>query len=451
MGSSPVGSIPVGSIPVGSIPVGSIPVGSIPVDSIGLTATQSLLSSIALSTIPLSPPSSWAAVLAGTTLAGLPLQNVTLAQVLALAATTPAVATRLNSVPVGSINLSRSPLGSLTPAAIGLGSTPVGSIPVPPATGEPASDTTLQRWCTWLSGPPINCTVADEPDPDHDDGVGGAAGRTRRLDPGRLDSRRLDPGRLDSGRLDQARQHPGRLDHGAAGQHPVLARRLDPGRLDSRRLDSRRLDPDRLDPGRRRSTSTNSPVGSIPVNSIPVGSIHIVFICTTACPTTGTLLSNRGALQPNLTLEQLLRATPGAFANITFADVIGWTLPSVLNNYTVAQLINSLPPNSGITYADVLALLLNPSELSWETLDLTGTPIQNFSTGGSTLGYTADFHLAPNGGPVGVPHAATLDVKVPDGFVYQTGTTQLLVNAGSRRRINPATRRCSPTGRSAGT
>ena len=174
---------------------------------------------------------------------------------------------------------------------------------------------------------------------------------------------------------------------------------------------------------------TSSPVGSIPVNSIPVGSIHIVFSCTTACPTTGTLLSNRGALQPNLTLEQLLRATPGAFANITFADVIGFTAPSVLSGYTVAQLINSLPPNSGITYADVLALLLNPGDLSWENLDLTGTPIQNFSTGGSTLGYTADFHLAPNGGPVGVPHTATLDVKVPDGFVYQAGSTQLLVNA----------------------
>src|SRR5207342_1303123 len=121
--------------------------------------------------------------------------------------------------------------------------------------------------------------------------------------------------------------------------------------------------------------------------------------------------------------------TPGAWDHITFADVIGYTLPSVLNNYTVAQLINSLPPNSGITYADVLALLLNPSELSWETLDLTGTPIQNFSTGGSTLAYTADFHLAPNGGPVGVPHAAALDVQVPDGFVYQAGSTQLLVNA----------------------
>ncbi len=249
VGSSPVGSIPVGSIPVGSIPVGSIPVGSIPVNSIGLTATQTLLSSIALSTIPLSPPSSWAGVLAGTTLAGLPLQNVTLAQVLALAATTPAVATRLGSVPVGSINLSRSALGSLTPAAIGLGSTPVGSIPVPPATGEPASDTTLQRWCTWLSGPPINCTSATSLTPTTTMVSVGAAGSTRRLDPGRLDPGRLDPDQLDPGRLDQAGEHPGRLDHDPAGQHPVLARRLDPGRLDPGRLDPGRLDPGRLDPG----------------------------------------------------------------------------------------------------------------------------------------------------------------------------------------------------------
>ena len=110
--------------------------------------------------------------------------------------------------------------------------------------------------------------------------------------------------------------------------------------------------------------------------------------------------------------------------------MIGFTTPSVLSGYTVANLINSLPPNSGITYADVLALLLNPGDLSWETLDLTGTPIQNFSTGGSTLGYQADFHLAPNGGPVGVPNTATLDVKLPPGFVYQPGSTAA---SGQRR------------------
>ncbi len=77
----------------------------------------------------------------------------------------------------------------------------------------------------------------------------------------------------------------------------------------------------------------------------------------------------------------------------------------------------------------MLALLLNPGDLSWENLDLTGTPIQNFSTGGSTLGYQADFHLAPNGGPTGVPNTATLDVSLPPGFIYQAGSTQLLINA----------------------
>src|SRR5581483_8148934 len=101
--SAPLGSIPLGSIPVGSIPLGSIPVGSIPLGSIGLNASQTLLSSVSISTIPLVPPSSWSAILAGTPLASVPIQNVTLGQVLA----NTTAAGRLNSVPLGSINLTR--------------------------------------------------------------------------------------------------------------------------------------------------------------------------------------------------------------------------------------------------------------------------------------------------------------------------------------------------------
>ena len=121
--------------------------------------------------------------------------------------------------------------------------------------------------------------------------------------------------------------------------------------------------------------------------------------------------------------------------------MIGFTTPSVLSSYTVANLINSLPPNSGITYADVLALLLNPGDLSWENLDLTGTPIQNFSTGGSTLGYQADFHLAPNGGPAGVPNTATLDVEPPAGLRLPAGQHP----ASDQRASRPPNQPGNPT------
>ena len=423
--SAPVGSIPVGSIPVGSIPVGSIPVGSIPVGSIGFTATQSLLSSISLATIPLLPPSSWATVLAGTPFAGLPLQTLTLGQVLANAT----AAGRLNSVPVGSINLARSPLGSLTPAAIGLGSTPVASIPVPPADGEPATDTTLQRWCKWLSGPPVNCTVptslttttmvsaALQGAPVASIPVGSIP--VGSIPVGSIPVGSIPLGSIPVGSITLPRVN---IQYSPIGSIPVGSIPVASIPVGSIPIGSIPVASIAL---------ASSPVGSIPVGSIPVASIHIIFNCTSACPTSGTLLSNQSQLQPNLTLEQLLRNTnPGTFDHITFADVLGFTAPSVLHNYTVAQLINSLPPGSGITYADVLALLLNPGDLSWETLDLQGTPIQNFSTGGSKLDYHADFALSANGGPDGVPHAATLEVKVPPGFLYQQGTTQLLIDNG---------------------
>ena len=419
LNSAPVGSIPVGSIPVGSIPVGSIPVGSIPVGSIGLTAAQSLLSSIALSTVPLVPPRTWAAILAGTPFATLPLQNVTLADVLGNAT----AARNLSSVPVGSIDLTRSPLGSLTPATIGLGSTPVGSIPVPPADGEPSTDSTLVRWCVWLHGPPVNCTSTTS--------LGDTTVVSAALQGAPVGS--IPVGSIPVGSIPVGSIPVGSIPLGSIPVGSITVQRVNIGYspIGSIPLGS-------IPVG-------SIPVGSIPIGSIPVGSIDLansplgsipvasiadltsVFDCRVACPT-GGLLRN-AVLLPGLTLEQLLRAVvPGALDHITFADLIAFTAPATLHGYTVADLVNSLPPSSGMTYADVLALLLDPSSLNWETLDLNATPVQGFATGGSTLGYHADFTLAPNGGPSDVPHPSKLDVHLPAGFLYEPGTSHLLVN-----------------------
>ena len=426
--SSPVGSIPVGSIPVGSIPVGSIPVGSIPVGSIGLTADQALLATVPLSTIPLTPPSSWAAVLAGTPLATQPLQSLTLAQVLANAT----AAGRLASVPVGSINLQNSPVGSIPVGSIPLGALPVGSIPVPPAPGESSADSTLARWCKWLSGPPINCTsaaafgnptlmsVALQGAPVGSIPVGSIPVGSI---PGSLPIGSIPIGSIPLGsipvgsitipRVSIAVSPIGSIPVGSIPVGSIPVGSIPVGSIPVGSIDLQ-----------------NSPIGSIPVGSIPVGSI--VFTCSPACPTGGTLASNASQIKPGLTFEQLLRATsPGTFDHITFADLIGYTDPATLHGYTIADLVNSLPPNSGTTYADVLALLLQPGSIGWETVDLNATPVQNFATGGSTLDYNADFHLTPNGGPPGGTDPATIDVSVPPGFLYQPGTTKLLVDNGS--------------------
>ena len=115
--SSPLGSIPLGSIPLGSIPLGSIPLGSITLAEAPLTA---------------SAGTTWAGILScanqpvgpscATTYAGLPEQTLTLSQVLGLP--------QVQSLPLGSIDLSATPLGSIPLASIALGSIPLGSIPI---------------------------------------------------------------------------------------------------------------------------------------------------------------------------------------------------------------------------------------------------------------------------------------------------------------------------------
>ena len=338
--SSPVGSIPVGSIPVGSIPVGSIPVGSIPVGSIGLTANQALLATVPLSTIPLTPPSSWAAVLAGTPLATQPLQSVTLAQVLANAT----AAGRLASVPVGSINLQNSPVGSIPVGSIPLGSIPIGSIPVPPAAGESSADSTLARWCQWLSGPPINCTnttALGNPTlmslalqgapvgsiPVGSIPVGSIPGSIPigSIPVGSIPLGSIPVGSITIPRVSIAVSPIGSIPVGSIPVGSIPVGSIPVGSIPVGSIDLQ-----------------NSPVGSIPVGSIPVGSI--VFTCSPACPTSGTLASNASQIKPGLTFEQLLRATsPGTFDHITFADLIGFTDPSTLHGYTIADLVNSLP------------------------------------------------------------------------------------------------------------
>ena len=108
-----VEAAPLGSIPLGSIPLGSIPLGSIPLGSIGLLQPQirALLGDVALSTVPLTPPQSWESLLRDTSLAGTPLQTLSLQQALDALAAQPT--SGIESVPLGSIGLRNNVLGSL--------------------------------------------------------------------------------------------------------------------------------------------------------------------------------------------------------------------------------------------------------------------------------------------------------------------------------------------------
>ncbi|HYM14739.1 MAG TPA: C25 family cysteine peptidase [Dehalococcoidia bacterium] len=137
------------SIQLSSILLSSIQLSSIQLSSIQLSSIQ--LSSIQLSSIPISRPGGWEAILQGTPLASVPLQEVRLVDVLALnpppAALSPSSP---NPLTLADLDLSNTALRSLSLAAVALGPTQLSSIAPPP----PATD-----WCQVLLSAGSSCAA----------------------------------------------------------------------------------------------------------------------------------------------------------------------------------------------------------------------------------------------------------------------------------------------------
>jgi hypothetical protein len=124
--SSALSGIDLGSSAVTGSPLRSVPLRSVPLRSVGFPP-------VLLSTTPRTDGKSWASLLVGTPLDGVPAQNVTLQQVLDLAEqrATDGVTPRypqLDGLTLASIDISASPLRSVSIASIALGATPLRSV-----------------------------------------------------------------------------------------------------------------------------------------------------------------------------------------------------------------------------------------------------------------------------------------------------------------------------------
>jgi CSLREA domain-containing protein len=152
LASTSIGSIGDTDLPstLAPSPLRSVPLRSVPLRSVLLSSTP--LRSVTLSSIPIDVPGGWETLLAGTPLAGKPLQSVSLDDAL-----NPALNTNLgtggpadlNEVPFGALDLSATPLRSVALAAIALGATPLRSVPLPSdvavnGTGDPGRS--AEQW-----------------------------------------------------------------------------------------------------------------------------------------------------------------------------------------------------------------------------------------------------------------------------------------------------------------
>ena len=357
--SAPLDSIPLDSIPLDSIPLDSIPLDSIPLDSIGFTSqnlAQNALGGLPLTEVPLKPPLSWDQKLAGTVLQNVPIQTLTLANVIQSA---PAVLTGLH---FSDVDLSASPLGGLSLAAVSLGPLPLTSIPIKGHSGAQNS----ADWCALIRSIPgfanYDCSQV---------GTQQVIGLNLQGVP--LDSIPLDSIPLDSIPLDSI---------------PLDSIPLDSISLQNSAIADVRLD--ELDWSRT------------PLRNIPLGALsspNLVAQCGGAFICAGHTLGDANAtnaFQPGATVGMI-----GAYPGVTLGN-IGKGMPS------------------RITINDLLALLLPAAAYDWNTLP-ADFPLQDYATQGGVVHYRAPFGLTGTG----VPTTVKLTVQLTNGERYVPGSTSL--------------------------
>ena len=269
--------------PIGRITLGDLPIGRIAADA-------DALGRIPLSSVPVA--GGWGPLLVGTRYADIPLQNVTLGEVLTMDPPLAAVeALRLDQ-----LDLSASPIGRIQLGAIAFANVPIGRITLPAGT----------EWCRDIIEPSLpadgpSCGAGEALDPTNPDTTlfalslqGVPIGRIP-LDGtpiGRIDLADTPIGRIPIGRIDIAASPIGRIPIGRIGLADTPIGRIEIegtpiGRIPIGRIPLTDTPIGRIPIGRIALADT--PIGRIPIGRIaladsPIGRIPIGRIDLAASP-----------------------------------------------------------------------------------------------------------------------------------------------------------------------
>jgi hypothetical protein len=147
----PINGLPINGLPINGLPINGLPINGLPIN--GLPINGLPINGLPINGLPLTIPGGWATALQNTPLAGLPLQSITLKQVLDLPNPPPAIA----HLSLGDLDLSKSALGQTTIGALALGATPINGLGL-----SADALASLQHWCATVvtTDPATNCTAA---------------------------------------------------------------------------------------------------------------------------------------------------------------------------------------------------------------------------------------------------------------------------------------------------
>ena len=399
LGHTQLGHTQLGQTQLGQTQLGQTQLGHTQLGQTQLGHTQLAQTGLTLNLVPLDDPTEypngWSDVLQGTSLAGQPLQTITLDDVYSLTGPADAVA-RIQNLTFADVDLPDSTLGQITMDALTLGPSLINQLG---GTLQSQIESQLQDWCMSIvpAGDPGGfCTGADP-------GIGYFS----------LMQLGLIGAPVDTLQLGQTQLGQTQLGHTQLGQTQLGQTPLDDLSGSASGIVGMQL-------GQTDLTAPGG-IGDLLVGSLP--NVDALFDCTdptTFDCSTGTLAQAQaaGAIKPSTLVGDL---DQGDF----------------FQGVTIEQLLDTIRgPNSAyaslVTFGDVVGLLIRSTDVSWESLapDL----LTIFDPSRNQLPMTAGFTVQGTGSP-----SADVTIDLPAGFDYKPGSAVLSENGGSGTPLSDPT------------
>jgi CSLREA domain-containing protein len=346
------------------------------------------LNNLQLNNLPLDPsqfPNGWAGVLAGTPLAGQPLQTITLEQVVSLNPQPAAFQT--HPLTLGDLQTAGTAFGNMTIGSLTLIGAQLNNLG---SDFQDSIENQLQSWCL---------SVVPAGDPNHFCGVGGQMGTLSLLELGLagapIQGLQLNNLQLNNLQLNNLQLNNLQLNNLSTSASGIAGMQLNNLQLNN------------LPFGQEG-------IGDLLVSSLPSSVQMALFDCTNPSNfdcSTGTLGEAQvaGAIKPGVTVGDL--------------DV-----SSFFQNVSIVRLLQSvLGPDSAYAtsadFGDFVGLFIQSADVQWETLapDL----LSLFDASRPSLPMTAVFSVQGTGNP-----PADVQVHLPAGFDFDPGTASLAEGGG---------------------
>ncbi len=458
-----VASTPMSAIDILASPMSAIPMSAIPMSAIvlaDLPYAADVLNTVLLTDIPVV--GGWEDLLAGSGLQNVPLQTLTLGDVLA----DPVARAAFQALDVGEVDIAATPMSAIPMSAIAMGALPMSAIPINPANaGDPVA--VLGDWCTLLDSLGYPCADLGivPATPSTADNWSLAAVALAGIPMSAIPMSAIPMSAIDIGATPMSAIPMSAIDINATPMSAIPMSAIDIAGMPMSAIPMSAIPMSAIPMSAipmsaipmSAITITGSPMSAIPMSAIPVGTLDAAIDCTMVDCATGTLQDafDAGAFQPGATIGDL----GAALAGLRLSDMIAFMFAESLDaantarndpssrlgdlapyddltlgelfafgETTLAEFIAILEAAGlfgpggaleGMTLDDLFGGLLPFTDYPWEDIDLDAFDAQLYADDSTPIPYSLSIAAVdPLPG-----YDLELEVELPEGFVYVPGST----------------------------